>query len=129
MHLNAEMEGTQGLGIKHHLHSEIHQPGLATVHQNFGPGAELMLLNTAQPVSKNMTRMRWTLAVTKPIEDVAGDKAMEGIIAGLSDDAPIWANKVHRRKPVFCSGDETLMTYRKWVRQFYIEQYPETSTA
>lgn len=124
MHLNADFtaEGMTGA----HLHSVIHQPGLATVHNSYGPGAEMMLYNTAQPISKTMTRMRWTLSVSKPIEDLAGDQFMEGIIAGLSDDEPIWANKVHKRKPIFCPNDTTLVTYRKWVRQFYIKQYPDS---
>ena len=64
--------------------------------------------------------MRWTLTVRKEIEELAGDAVMQGIIDGLSDDYPIWANKVHRRRPLFCKGDETLVTFRKWVRQFYI---------
>ena len=47
---------------------------------------------------------------------------MRGIIEGLSDDYPIWANKVHKHRPVFCKGDETLVMFRKWVRQFYTDQ-------
>ena len=40
---------------------------------------------------------------------------------GLSDDYPIWANKVHKHRPVFCKGDDTLVLFRKWVRQFYLD--------
>ena len=43
-----------------------------------------------------------------------------GIIDGLGDDYPIWANKVHKHRPVFCKEDTTLVTFRKWVRQFYL---------
>ena len=64
--------------------------------------------------------MRWTLIVRREIEDLAGDDVMEGIINGLSDDYPIWANKVHKQKPLFCKGDKTLVLFRKWVRQFYL---------
>ena len=56
----------------------------------------------------------------REIEDLAGDDVMKGIIAGIQDDYPIWANKVHKHKPVFCREDKTLVMYRKWVRQFYI---------
>ena len=49
---------------------------------------------------------------------------MDGIIEGLSDDYPIWENKVHRRQPIFCKGDETLVLFRKWVRQFYLPDSP-----
>jgi hypothetical protein len=47
---------------------------------------------------------------------------MRGIIDGLSDDYPIWANKVHKRRPVFCKEDQTLVLFRKWVRQFYVTE-------
>ena len=60
--------------------------------------------------------------VRKEIEDLAGDDVMQGIINGLSDDYPIWANKVHKHKPLFCKGDKTLVLFRKWVRQFYLTE-------
>ena len=123
MHLNADFTAEGMTGAK--LHSTMFQPGLATVHNNYGPGAEMLVYNSAQPITKSLTRMRWTLAVTKPIEDLAGDQVMDGIIDGFGDDTPIWANKVHKRQPIFCPEDKTLVTYRKWVRQFYVKQYPD----
>ncbi len=51
---------------------------------------------------------------------VVGDDVMNGIIDGLNDDYPIWANKVHKYRPVFCKEDKTLVMFRKWVRQFYL---------
>ena len=58
------------------------------------------------------------------IAEFVGDQVMDGIIEGLSDDYPIWENKVHRRQPVFCQGDETLVLFRNWVRQFYLPDSP-----
>jgi hypothetical protein len=49
---------------------------------------------------------------------------MNGIIDGLQDDYPIWKHKVHRKQPIFCKGDETLVLFRKWVRRFYLETSP-----
>jgi hypothetical protein len=66
--------------------------------------------------------MRWTLLVRREIEDAVGDDVMKGIIDGLSDDYPIWANKVHKHRPVLCKGDHTLVLFRKWVRQFYLTE-------
>ncbi|MEM1153713.1 MAG: hypothetical protein AAGI44_06200 [Pseudomonadota bacterium] len=31
----------------------------------------------------------------------------------------MWQHKVHKQKPVFCREDDTLVLFRKWVRQFY----------
>ena len=80
----------------------------------------MIMYNSPQAIDGHNTFMRWTLIVRREIEDVAGDDVMKGIIDGLSDDYPIWANKVHRRRPVFCKGDESLVVFRKWVRQFYL---------
>lgn len=102
------------------LHATVYNPGFAMVRSTYGPGAEMVMYNSAQPINKHETRMRWTLTVTRAIEDVAGDDVMEGIISGLNDDYPIWANKVHKHRPIFCKEDKTLVMFRKWVRQFYL---------
>ncbi|MFK8049108.1 MAG: Rieske 2Fe-2S domain-containing protein [Halioglobus sp.] len=118
LHLNTD--ATQA-AIPSHLHATVYSPGFAMVRNTYGPNAEMVMYNSAQPINKHETRMRWTLCVRKEIEDVAGDDVMKGIIAGISDDYPIWANKVHKRQPLFCKGDDTLVLFRKWVRQFYLE--------
>jgi phenylpropionate dioxygenase-like ring-hydroxylating dioxygenase large terminal subunit len=117
MHLHAEMVDADVPG---HLHATTFSPGFALVRTTYGPNAEMIMYNSAQPVSRHETFMRWTLLVRKELEDAVGDDAMRNIISGLSDDYPVWANKVHKHKPVFCRGDDSLVTFRKWVRQFYI---------
>jgi phenylpropionate dioxygenase-like ring-hydroxylating dioxygenase large terminal subunit len=118
VHLHADIDAN---GIPGHLHATMFQPGLARVQTSYGPGAEMIVYNSAQPISQNETLLRWTLTVCKDIEDLAGDAVMNGIIDGLQDDYPIWKHKVHRRQPIFCKGDETLVLFRKWVRRFYLE--------
>jgi phenylpropionate dioxygenase-like ring-hydroxylating dioxygenase large terminal subunit len=108
--------------IPSQLHAEVYNPGFALVRNSYGPGAEMVVYNSSQPINKHQTRMRWTLTVRREIEDLAGDEVMRGIIDGLSDDYPIWANKVHKRRPVFCKEDQTLVLFRKWVRQFYVTE-------
>ncbi len=98
----------------------MHNPGLAIVRTIYGPGAEMMVYSTAQPTSPNETLMRWTLTVRKEIVDLVGDDVMRGIKAGIDDDLPIWRHKIYREKPVFCKGDTSLVGFRKWVKQFYI---------
>ena len=117
MHLHSDMVNAD---FPNHLHATTYSPGFAMVRNTYGPNAEMIMYNSAQPVDRNTTFMRWTLIVRREIEDQAGDDVMKGIIDGLSDDYPIWANKVHKRRPVFCKGDSTLVTFRKWVRQFYL---------
>ena len=119
LHLHSDASKAE---IPSQLHATVYSPGFAMVRNTYGPGAEMVMYNSAQPISRHETKMRWTLTVRREIEDLAGDDVMKGIIDGLSDDYPIWANKVHKRRPVFCKGDETLVLFRKWVRQFYLTE-------
>ena len=118
LHLHTDARSAD---IPSQLHATVYSPGFAMVRNTYGPNAEMVMYNSALPINRNETRMRWTLSVRREIEDLAGDDVIKGIIAGLSDDYPIWANKVHKHRPVFCKGDDTLVTFRKWVRQFYID--------
>ena len=104
----------------HTLDVTMHNPGLAIVRTIYGPGAEMLVYSTAQPTTTNETHMRWTLTVRKEIIDLVGDDIMRGIKAGIDDDLPIWRHKIYREKPVFCKGDTSLVGFRKWVRQFYV---------
>ncbi|MDE0931368.1 MAG: FeS-binding protein, partial [Halioglobus sp.] len=117
LHLHSDAEQS---GVSTHLHATVYSPGFAMVRNTYAPGAEMVMYNSAQPISKHQTLMRWTLTVSRAIEDLAGDDVMEGIIAGLQDDYPIWANKVHKHRPLFCKEDKSLVMFRKWVRQFYV---------
>ncbi len=126
LHLHSD---TRQAGFTSHLHATVYNPGLALVRTSYGPGAEMVVYNSAQPVSRHQTRMRWTLTVRREIEDLAGDDVMQGIISGLGDDYPIWANKVHKHRPVFCKEDRTLVLFRKWVRQFYLTEQDKREIA
>ncbi len=126
MHLHSDMADA---AIPGRLHAITYSPGFAMVRNTYGPNAEMIMYNSAQPIDSHTTSLRWTLIVRREIEDQAGDEVMKGIIAGINDDYPIWANKVHRRRPVFCKGDETLVAFRKWVRQFYITSQDKQEVA
>jgi len=117
MHLHSDMSNAD---YPSHLHAITYSPGFALVRTTYGPNAEMIMYNSAQPINRNETRMRWTLLVRREIEDAVGDDVMTGIIEGLNDDYPIWANKVHKHRPVLCKEDKTLVLFRKWVRQFYL---------
>ncbi len=126
LHLNSDARNAD---FPASLHATVYNPGFALVRNTYGPNAEMIMYNSAQPINKHETRMRWTLIVTRAIEDAAGDDVMEGIISGLNDDYPIWANKVHKHRPVFCKEDKTLVLFRKWVRQFYLTSQDQRETA
>ncbi|MEZ5502752.1 MAG: Rieske 2Fe-2S domain-containing protein [Halioglobus sp.] len=126
LHLNSDARNAD---FPSHLHAIVYNPGFAKVRNTYGPNAEMVMYNSAQPINRHETRMRWTLTVRREIEDAAGDDVMDGIIAGLNDDYPIWANKVHKHRPVFCKEDKTLVMFRKWVRQFYLTSKDKQKSA
>ena len=126
LHLHSDASSA---AIPSKLHATVYNPGFALVRNTYGPGAEMVMYNSAQPINRHETRMRWTLTVRREIEDLAGDEVMRGIIDGLSDDYPIWANKVHKQRPLFCKGDKTLVLFRKWVRQFYLTEQAQREIA
>lgn len=103
----------------HELTSDVEGIGLATVRSKFGPGAEMITYSSSLPIDRDRTLTRWALTVTESIVDYVGDEHMNGIIAGVQQDIPIWKNKVHRHKPVFCKADNYLVEFRRWIRQFY----------
>jgi len=126
LHLNSDASNAD---FPSQLHATVYNPGFAMVRNTYGPNAEMVMYNSAQPINPHETRMRWTLTVRREIEDVAGDDVMDGIIAGLNDDYPIWSNKVHKHRPIFCKEDKTLVLFRKWVRQFYLTSNDKRETA
>ncbi len=103
------------------LQATVYNPGHALVRTTYGEGAEMLVYSTAQPVSLYETKMRWTLTVRNEIVDMVGDDVMTGIKNGIFDDMHIWQHKIYREKPVFCNADRDLVTFRKWVRQFYVD--------
>lgn len=119
LHMVADASGAE---YPNTLDVVMHNPGLAVVRTIYGPNAEMMVYSTAQPTTLQETHMRWTLTVRKEIVDLVGDDVMRGIKEGIGDDMPIWTHKIYREKPVFCKGDASLVGFRKWVRQFYIDE-------
>ena len=102
------------------LTATVHNIGLAEVRLSYGPGAEMITYSSSLPIDENRTLTRWSLTVSNSIVDITGDQHINGIIAGIQQDLPIWRNKVHKIKPVFCRADTGLAQFRKWVRQFYV---------
>ena len=70
--------------------------------------------------------LRWSMRVSKDIEDEVGMAIIDGIANGVLDDMPIWDNKSYVANPILCDGDGPINKFRKWVSQFYSE-IPDTA--
>jgi hypothetical protein len=41
----------------------------------------------------------------------------------MAEDIPIWENKRYYRRPLLSDGDGPFPVYRKWMRQFFSEEW------
>ena len=84
-------------------------------------GGEFIMINGSCPVDNKHSILRWSMRVSKDIEDELGMAIIDGIANGVLDDVPIWDNKSYVANPILCDGDGPINKFRKWVSQFYSE--------
>lgn len=109
-----------------------------TIRESDGPGAtsvwaknvagvtpgvtgEFLLYNVTTPIEDDRTILRWSILLTKSLEqDDMGKTLLFSFSEGVKDDIPIWRDKVYRENPVLCDGDGPIALHRKWFSQFYV---------
>ncbi len=84
-------------------------------------GGEYVMVNASCPIDNRHSILRWSMRVSKDIQDDIGMAIIDGIAHGVLDDMPIWDNKSYVRNPILCDGDGPIHKFRKWVSQFYSE--------
>ncbi len=116
----------RGNPYSYSLVSTAHGCGHVTVHctgvRSMSSDAigEFMLYNVATPIEDDLTRLRWTLAVTDNLtDDDMGKSMLEGFVMGVQQDIPIWKEKQYQPQPILCDGDGAIAKNRKWFQQFY----------
>jgi phenylpropionate dioxygenase-like ring-hydroxylating dioxygenase large terminal subunit len=93
--------------------------GLAAVRIVGMGDAGLLMFSSTAPVDRRNTHSRWIFSVTRDLADAAGEDFIQSLQGGVAQDLRIWANKIHRARPVLCEADTTLAAFRQWARQFY----------
>ncbi len=100
-------------------------------------------LATSTPIDEEHTELcfslrteirsdKWPVEKAKRVALGMRDSAAKDSERQLQADIPIWENKVFRERPLLCDGDNQIMMFRKYVRQFYpphalaIESPPES---
>jgi phenylpropionate dioxygenase-like ring-hydroxylating dioxygenase large terminal subunit len=85
-----------------------------------GVTGEFLLYNVTTPVEEDRTLLRWSILLTKSLEqDDMGETLLFSFANGVKDDIPIWRDKIYRPNPVLCDGDGPIAVHRKWFSQFY----------
>jgi len=112
---NERVEGTYKYVESGGLHRETFGLGLGVLRI---PGF-MTFFSSVTPVDEDNVHIRWVF--TAPVSSGAEmlDKIATGFTSGVSQDIPIWENKVYRPRPVLTKGEGGIAQHRKWSRQFY----------
>jgi len=111
------------------LDFEGHGLGVGVAEEMMGD-LHFIQLATSTPIDEEMTELRFSLRTEIRSDKWPEEKArkiansMRDSAAGdskrqLEADIPIWENKIFREKPLLCDGDNQIMMFRKYVKQFY----------
>jgi nitrite reductase/ring-hydroxylating ferredoxin subunit len=105
-------------------YKRVNSPGLER--ETFGLGLGVVrvpgvvtFLSSATPVDADNVHVRWIF--TSPVAE--GEEMLrmvsEKFGTGVTQDIPIWENKIYRDRPLLCDGDGPIAQYRRWCQQFY----------
>ncbi|HEX6421239.1 MAG TPA: Rieske 2Fe-2S domain-containing protein [Acidimicrobiales bacterium] len=114
--------------------------GGGLVRETFGLGLGVLrmpdamtFLSSVTPIDEDDVHVRWVFTAPAgdggEVEVVDGRRVDTGPNAaeafakafaeGVSQDIPIWENKVYRERPVLTKGESGIVAHRKWAAQFY----------
>ncbi|MFP3901131.1 MAG: Rieske 2Fe-2S domain-containing protein [Acidimicrobiia bacterium] len=100
--------------------------GGSFVREGFGLGLGVLrvtdvvtFLSSTTPIEEDSVDVRWVFTAPKAAGEDAVHAAAESFCAGVSQDIPIWENKVYRDPPVITRTEKLILEHRRWSRQFY----------
>ena len=76
-------------------------------------------LSSTTPLDTGNVLVRWIFTAPRSLGDGVADQAAESFCAGVSQDIPIWENKVYRDPPVITKTEKLILEHRRWCQQFY----------
>jgi len=106
--------------------SELWGLGLDVVrHRGLGRSCTLL---TATPIDGERVDVRYTFLVLRDSDtgemSRLGIGMMRDFLNQISQDIPIWENKVYRTKPQLARGEGAVIAFRKWAQRSYPEAAP-----
>jgi nitrite reductase/ring-hydroxylating ferredoxin subunit len=76
-------------------------------------------LSSTTPIDENNVHVRWIFTSPTANGEEAALQAADSFCAGVSQDIPIWENKVYRDPPVITKTEKLILEHRRWAAQFY----------
>jgi nitrite reductase/ring-hydroxylating ferredoxin subunit len=99
------------------------------VREGFGLGLGLLrmkgfttFLSSTTPIDEEHVHVRWLFTAPRANGEGAAVEAAELLGSGVSQDIPIWENKIYRSQPVLTRGEKPILEQRRWARQFYSDE-------
>lgn len=81
-------------------------------------------LSSTTPIDEENVLVRWVFTAPKANGEQTVKEAADAFCAGVSQDIPIWENKIYRPRPVLTKSEKDILEHRRWSRQFYSDYDP-----
>jgi nitrite reductase/ring-hydroxylating ferredoxin subunit len=96
------------------------------VREGFGLGLGVLrvkgfvtFISSTTPLDAGSVHVRCIFTSPRSAGEDAVEKAAESFSAGVSQDIPIWENKIYRDPPPITRTEKLILEHRRWARQFY----------
>ncbi|MCU1386813.1 MAG: Phenylpropionate dioxygenase, large terminal subunit [Ilumatobacteraceae bacterium] len=98
----------------------------AFVREGYGLGLGVLrvkgyvtFLSSTTPIDESKVHVRWIFTAPKANGDGAAEQAADAFLSGVSQDIPIWENKIYRDPPIITKTEKLILEHRRWSLQFY----------
>jgi len=98
----------------------------AFVREGFGLGLGVLrikgwttFLSNTTPIDEENLLVRWIFTSPRELGERAPHEAADQLCSGVSQDIPIWENKIYQDPPVLRPMEKGVIEHRRWCRQFY----------
>jgi phenylpropionate dioxygenase-like ring-hydroxylating dioxygenase large terminal subunit len=85
-------------------------------------------LSSTTPVHEELVHVRWIFTAPRANGEEALLGAADSFCDGVSQDIPIWENKIYRPRPVLTRSERPILEHRRWAQQFYSAYAEDTPT-
>jgi nitrite reductase/ring-hydroxylating ferredoxin subunit len=108
-------------------YKSVKSPGLERETFGLGLGVVrvpgiLAFVSSVTPVDNDNVHVRWFFTVPAEAREGSARFFAEEFTAGVTQDIPIWENKIYRSLPVLTKSEAGIIAHRNWSKQFYTHE-------
>lgn len=121
MRSTQEFPGSQG-PVQGTLGTDAFGFGYAVV--RYSTLAQMCMVTSNVPIEADLSEQHNHIWYRNPARDPRIDRIGQAFVKEvnrqLTDDIPIWENKIYLERPQLCDGDGPIARFRKWAAQFHV---------